>query len=65
MHGQGLIDASCGQHLMRFFKIIAYVLIVPVALIIWIFGLWEDDKNPLCRFYLWLLDGSRSKENDA
>jgi hypothetical protein len=41
---------------MRFFKTIAYVLVVPVALLIWIFGLWEDDKNPLCRFYLWLLD---------
>jgi len=47
---------------MRCFKELAYLLVMPVALMIWIFGLWEDKKNPLCRFYLWLLDGSRSKD---
>ena len=53
-------ESSPGPHgLGRFLKRIACVLLItPVALIIWIFGLWEDQNNRWNRFYDWLIDGS-------
>jgi hypothetical protein len=52
---------SMNVNTMRLFKKLTFVLlIVPVALIVWIFGLWEDPKSRWCRFYLWLVDGSDS-----
>lgn len=46
-----------------FWRRIAYLLlVVPVGLIIWIFGLWEDQNNAWSRFYCWLVEGSRRGE---
>jgi hypothetical protein len=53
-------ESSPGTHgLGRFLKRVACVLLVwPVGLIIWVFGLWEDQNNRWNRFYDWLIDGS-------
>src|SRR5207237_3789742 len=38
------------------------LLIVPVALIIWAFGLWENPRSRWCRLYAWLL-GVRERQH--
>jgi hypothetical protein len=38
-------------------RVAGFLLVTPVALIIWVFGLWENQSNPWNRFYYWLCEG--------